>query len=187
MIFIGAICGIFFISIVWGALFFFKANTASARKAKFFISLVNPPAMVYTLYALANSAPSDTEVFAFSALTLMATTVFWWAYMTTRNETFDFAFSSAKPAKINTAGPYLWVRHPFYFSYITGWVAPCVITKSSYSIALSLFMTFIYWAAAKKEEKAILSSSSGGLYAAYAERVGMLFPCMLLKRSNIKK
>lgn len=74
-----------------------------------------------------------------------------------------------------TSGPFRWIRHPFYSSYIFGWLGAAVIVYSV-PIIIAAFMSYIYWIAAKKEENLILSSHFSYEYKGYLSRTGMFIP-----------
>jgi protein-S-isoprenylcysteine O-methyltransferase Ste14 len=62
-----------------------------------------------------------TVGFAFSII------LFWWAVAKTRSHRLRLAYTDADPDTINTEGPYAYVRHPFYLSYIGFWISTGLI------------------------------------------------------------
>ena len=58
------------------------------------------------------------------ALAMMAGAVglFWWAVKTTRERRLKGAFAQDQPQLLHKTGPYRFVRHPFYLSYMLCWV-----------------------------------------------------------------
>jgi protein-S-isoprenylcysteine O-methyltransferase Ste14 len=75
-----------------------------------------------------------------------------------------------------TRGPYAYIRHPFYTSYLVGSVAVLVafpVVFAAVSLILNVaFFTF----AARSEEKSLMESALAPAYAGYRNRTGMFFP-----------
>jgi protein-S-isoprenylcysteine O-methyltransferase Ste14 len=80
------------------------------------------------------------------------------------------------PVHIVTYGPYGWVRHPFYASFILLLVGAVLIARDAVTLAaLPLGLLSLDWTA-RTEEKKLLASSLGGEYGAYRERTGRFVP-----------
>lgn len=101
---------------------------------------------------------------------------FGWAVHATRNAGLAFAFAAAKPSVLVVSGPFRYVRHPFYISYLLFWFATCFATSSSICWVGPLMLLACYAAAARKEERLMARSDLGAEYASYASRTGMFFP-----------
>jgi protein-S-isoprenylcysteine O-methyltransferase Ste14 len=102
--------------------------------------------------------------------------LFWWAVATTRCRRLTLAFSKDQPSFIHTGGPYAWVRHPFYTSYILFWIAAAVASGSwPYWIMPAAFIT-LYWRAIRIEEGKFTASAMSSEYQSYKMRTGMLVP-----------
>jgi protein-S-isoprenylcysteine O-methyltransferase Ste14 len=80
------------------------------------------------------------------------------------------------PVHIVTYGPYGWVRHPFYASFILLAVGAALIARDAVTLAaLPLCLLSLDWTA-RTEEKKLLASSLGDEYGAYRERTGRFVP-----------
>ena len=80
------------------------------------------------------------------------------------------------PVHIVTYGPYGWVRHPFYTSFILLLVGSALIARDVVTLAaLPLGLLSLDWTA-RNEEKKLLASSLGDEYGAYRERTGRFVP-----------
>lgn len=181
LLFIVAI--VFYISIYWAAIYFFKTNSKSAVKGKQLISIIGNVSIIYTLCSLyINAAPiysfgaiSDHRYYMLAIiLYILAFVIFWYSYASARKLTFDFAFSSRIPDQLLTSRAYRYVRHPFYTSYIFGWLAPFIFLQTLMSFAVFTGMAAIYIFAARKEESVLLINNKD--YAIYKKKTGMFFP-----------
>ena len=101
---------------------------------------------------------------------------FAWAVRATRNAGFAFAFAATKPSVLVVSGPFHYVRHPFYASYLTFWFATCFATMSSACWVGPLILSACYILAARREEHLMARSDLGADYASYASRTGMFVP-----------
>lgn len=98
--------------------------------------------------------------------------LFWWTVSVTRARRLTLAFSKDQPEFIYTTGPYRWVAHPFYLSYLLFWVAVAIAadTWSFWLIPATMFV--IYWRAIKIEEAKFAASPVSSAYAAYRAHTG---------------
>lgn len=83
-----------------------------------------------------------------------------------------------RPKEIVTWGSYKYIRHPFYTSFILGWIAGIAIVPHWIILALALYSGLMLLYTAKKEELR-LSNQEGPLgieYKAYLKRTGRFFP-----------
>jgi len=105
-----------------------------------------------------------------------ALSLFWWALKTTRGHRFPLAFTPTSPTMVLAEGPYRWVRHPFYASYLLYWVAGAYATEAWGLVASVLVMGMLYWRAAVQEETEFLQGDQAEAYRAYILRTGRFFP-----------
>ena len=101
---------------------------------------------------------------------------FAWAVQATRNAGFAFAFAATKPSVLVVSGPFHYVRHPFYASYLTFWCATCFATTSSVCWVGPVILLACYVVAARREKRLMAHSDLGAEYASYASRTGIFFP-----------
>jgi protein-S-isoprenylcysteine O-methyltransferase Ste14 len=88
--------------------------------------------------------------------------LFWWAIKTNSSARLSAAFSPDLPVHLVKDGPYRFIRHPFYCSYVLAW--------------LSGTMLIIYWKAASIEEEKFSRSSLAAEYQTYRSRTSWLVP-----------
>lgn len=161
-------------SLIWARLRFFKMTSGTPRLS----------AIVYD--ATVATQIIATFVFMFTSsgnfLPLLAATIFlygfslllfWWAIFTARN--LDFAFSD-KVGNIVTTGPFRFVRHPFYSSYILVWVGSTLLFNSLILWITLMYLMAFYFLSARKEERVILLSEHSSKYEKYIQNVGMFLP-----------
>lgn len=80
------------------------------------------------------------------------------------------------PLHIVTYGPYGWVRHPFYASFLLLLLGAALIARDAITVAaLPLGFLSLDWTA-RGEEKKLLASHLGDEYGAYRERTGRFVP-----------
>jgi protein-S-isoprenylcysteine O-methyltransferase Ste14 len=141
--------------------------------------LVVVPASMAVICELAIIATSDAaQILLLAGLVLdtLGLALFVWAALTTRSRRLSLAFSTDKPSFILRAGPYAYVRHPFYTSYLSvflgGWIASGSLTLGIALVpALAAYVT-----AARFEERKFEYSALAGAYREYRHRVSMLVP-----------
>jgi protein-S-isoprenylcysteine O-methyltransferase Ste14 len=104
--------------------------------------------------------------------------LFWWAVYTNRAKPLSAVFSPDLPRHFVSHGPYAWVRHPFYTSYLLTWLAGVAATGHLWLLSTVLVMVTIYWRAALLEEKKFFQTALASLYVAYKSRTGLFAPSL---------
>ena len=80
------------------------------------------------------------------------------------------------PRQIVTFGPYRFVRHPFYVSFLLLVIGSLFIARDPVTAsAVPLAFVILGWTV-RNEEKKLLASPLGAEYGAYRERTGRFFP-----------
>jgi protein-S-isoprenylcysteine O-methyltransferase Ste14 len=102
--------------------------------------------------------------------------LFWAAWQASRADPLKWAFHPEGHHSFLTSGPYRFVRHPFYASYILAWAAGVVARPSWWTAVPLLGMTFLYVQAAGGEEAHFLHSESAQAYKQYQQSTGMFWP-----------
>jgi protein-S-isoprenylcysteine O-methyltransferase Ste14 len=125
---------------------------------------------------LASATLLTSLVFAALALYLLALGLFWWTALISGGRRLPACFTKIEPSGLVTNGPYRFVRHPFYVSYMTAWAAGAVATLSPWLISTFLLMSLLYLSAALTEEKALLNGIHSSEYLHYRNRTGMFIP-----------
>jgi protein-S-isoprenylcysteine O-methyltransferase Ste14 len=105
--------------------------------------------------------------------------LFWWAIKTNRENRLSAAFSSDLPSQLVDRGPYRFIRHPFYTSYLLTWVAGIPASGQAWLLVTVAVMFTIYFKAARMEEEKFRRSDLSENYRRYASRTGMFFPRLI--------
>jgi protein-S-isoprenylcysteine O-methyltransferase Ste14 len=112
-------------------------------------------------------------------LQIAAASLFNWARTATLPTRITAAFDTDQPTFLVTAGPYRFVRHPFYVSYVLCWAGSSLAANSLLLSTLSLMLVASYIVAALLEEKKFKASALADAYQSYSEEVGFCFPKVL--------
>ncbi|MEK7691540.1 MAG: methyltransferase [Bdellovibrionota bacterium] len=92
--------------------------------------------------------------------------LFLWTAAVNRRRRLSLAFSPDLPSFLMRNGPYRFLRHPFYFSYLFAYGSAALAAWHPLPLGAVVVMWLVYWAAASREERKFASS---GLRAEYAE------------------
>ena len=110
------------------------------------------------------------------ALMAVALGLFGWTVKTTRERRLPIAFADDLPNFIYRIGPYRYLRHPFYMSYILCWIGTSLATRGIWSWVVPLVMAVVYVAVARREERKFRVSRLSGAYDAYRKKTAMFIP-----------
>ena len=108
-------------------------------------------------------------------LVAVALALFWWAILATRTRRFSVAYSLETPEFFFGGGPYRYVRHPFYLSYILFWIGTA-LAAGPWQWLWAVGLTGWYVLVALQEERGFASSSHSAAYANYRAQTGMIIP-----------
>jgi protein-S-isoprenylcysteine O-methyltransferase Ste14 len=80
------------------------------------------------------------------------------------------------PRSIVTHGPYRWVRHPFYVSFLLLLAGTAMVTRDVIALgSFGLGLAILTWTA-RGEEQRLSTSAFGADYVAYRARTGRFLP-----------
>jgi protein-S-isoprenylcysteine O-methyltransferase Ste14 len=102
--------------------------------------------------------------------------LFWWAIRTNLKKPLSIAFTDYKPIHIVTEGPYRYIRHPLYTSYMIAWLGVPVVLGSAAAFIPGIILFYYYYKAAKLEENQFSLSEMKENYEIYRSNTGMFFP-----------
>ena len=123
---------------------------------------------------------------AASALYCLAFVIFWSAIDVNRKQPLAACFSGNEQLHLVERGPYRFVRHPFYCSYLLTWLAGGVATLNPLLLATFVVMAVLYRVAATKEEKKFAASPLADDYRRYRRCTGQFFPNPLAPARRFK-
>jgi protein-S-isoprenylcysteine O-methyltransferase Ste14 len=102
--------------------------------------------------------------------------LFLWAAKTTRSTRLRLAFDRGSPGFVVQSGPYRYIRHPFYASYILFWLGCTVATVHPLMLIFLAVFGAINLTAAFREERAYAASPFAEEYLNYRNTAGLLWP-----------
>lgn len=151
----------------------FKGKSAPAMHLVAALSLL---AFLLTEYELfAPPVTHDTLPIGL-ALQIASIGLFFAAIRASRGAGFGVAFGGEDSDRICTQGPYRYVRHPFYTSYMMFWIGCLLISPTMVLVGAVVAITAMYFLAASREESYLLSTPAGAVYSEYQSRTGRFLP-----------
>jgi protein-S-isoprenylcysteine O-methyltransferase Ste14 len=137
------------------------------------------------LFDLWETRIPDWRAAAGFCLHLSAIVLFGWAVLATRHKRPALAFAGERPNHIFRSGPYAYIRHPFYTSYLLYWLGCVVATSSIILVFIFLALAVIYTIAALGEERDFSHSSIRDEYEAFRKSTGLFWPKLRLARRSL--
>lgn len=176
-----------YLSFWYSSLKIFKTTTQLSQKQRWLFKILTIGLWNYSLIALfflpqqslwgQRTLQLQKEVaWGVVFLLITALVLFWYARRTIKNVKFDVIFSQKVPEVIVKEGPYAFIRHPFYSSYVCTYLG-LIVLNYNYLVSFLAFILIIdYFYAARNEEAKFLNSSFSEEYKAYQSRTKMFFP-----------
>lgn len=161
-------------SFSWGLQRHFRApdGMPSGMRA---LTAASTIATLLFLYLVVTGDIAGAPAAGFIALCCASTALFWWAVRTTSHRPPQLAHSEADPDALHQAGPYAFVRHPFYLAYCLFWFGTAMAVGGiQWLVATPLIIW--YFAIAKGEERRFLNTTMAASYTEYRGRTGMIVP-----------
>ena len=174
LLFIGCLA-----SFGWGMRAFFAQPSGYTAGMRFTSALGIVCAIVdLTALAVIRGAPVE-RVWGGDGIYVASLILFWWTVQANRAQRLSAIFSPDLPQHVVTTGPYRYVRHPFYSSYLLAWLAGAVITLHWAPIVVFAVMLVLYTRAAIAEENKFAQSTIASQYSAYRRSAGRFLPRLL--------
>lgn len=175
-------------SFVWALRSFFRREgpPQPGMRAIALLGSVSAIAQLGTLvWRVLDPVPFSAPVALGAALMLAAFGLFWWAIAANRRAPLTLAFTEDAPSHLVTWGPYAFIRHPFYASYLAAWLAGALAAHASPLLLSALVMGCLYTQAAVREEDKFARSPLAGRYAAYRRETGVFVPRPLVQARRL--
>jgi protein-S-isoprenylcysteine O-methyltransferase Ste14 len=160
----------------WGVRNFFTRPVGLTGRMKWISGCSAAFAILHLFAILFGSNLTLDRSAAGSALYVCSAGLFWWAIRTSLGKPLSAAFSPDAPVHLVRTGPYRFIRHPLYTSYVLTWAAGCVVTAQWWLLPTAVMMLVIYFVASSAEEEKFLRSPLGGDYQQYRRRTGRFLP-----------
>ena len=107
---------------------------------------------------------------------LAALALFEWARRTIRGRFFSYINSEDLPQFLCASGPFRYVRHPFYSSYLLSAASAAIMFPNLVTIVGFAVAAFGFNEAARFEEQKFAGSPVAQEYAAYKQHTGRFLP-----------
>ena len=130
---------------------------------------------VFLILLWTGEAPLIAQLVAL-ALEALSLWIFFRTIAASRDGALHFAFDTENPVSLVTSGPYRYVRHPFYTSYLIFWTGLAIGTWSLWAVPVLVLMAVLYTVAARGEEAKFARTQMSDEYATYRARTGMFWP-----------
>ena len=111
-----------------------------------------------------------------SSSRLTSIALYEWARAAIWGRRFGIAWGDHVPEELCEAGPYRYVRHPLYLSYMLAWLAALVALPHWSTAVLLVVNVVVFTVAARSDEATIGTSPLAAAYAEYRGRAGMFWP-----------
>jgi protein-S-isoprenylcysteine O-methyltransferase Ste14 len=110
-------------------------------------------------------------------LILIAQALFIWAILHSRGAKLTLAMDEQmQSGRIIRTGPWRYMRHPFYASYLIFWLACALAAQHVISLIVFVTLSGIYTYSARREERALSSGPLRKDYIEYRDSVGFFYP-----------
>ena len=113
------------------------------------------------------------------ALLICSLALYEWARHVIWGRSFYIAWSGSVPDALCDRGPYAYIRHPIYASYILAFLAVLVAMPTLITLAVFVFNAGLFSHAALSDERSLASGTFAADYALYRRRTGMFLPRVL--------
>jgi protein-S-isoprenylcysteine O-methyltransferase Ste14 len=107
---------------------------------------------------------------------LVSVLLYEWTRRTVVDRNFYVGLGGEVPAAVCDAGPYRWMRHPFYLSYILAFLGVAIAFPSPLVAAVCLLNIGLFVYMAHNDERTLMASILAPSYESYKMRVGMFLP-----------
>jgi protein-S-isoprenylcysteine O-methyltransferase Ste14 len=170
-----ALSGLAFGSFSWGVLRHFAGRAQPAAGMRL-LSACSVVAWLGFVVVAARMPPWPAGDVIGGLLFLGGLLLFWWTIAATRRRPPRLAFADDAPDALFSHGPYAFIRHPFYLSYILFWIGTAVTPGLWWWAPVGLMFVVAYAGIARREEARFMASAMSDHYLAYRRRTGMLLP-----------
>ena len=113
---------------------------------------------------------------AATLLLLTSLGLYEWARHIIWGRRFGVGWGVHVPEALCDGGPYRYIRHPIYTSYVLGYLAVLVALPHWITAAVFLFNLALWVGCARRDERVLADSALAADYAAYCKRTGMFLP-----------
>lgn len=161
-------------SFVWAL----RGHFTSARmpRGMWLVSALSALCFVTYVLALVGQLHPPGLIAVGMGLQVAAFALFVWAVRATRTGRLALAFDLAAAALLVRSGPYRYIRHPFYSSYLLFWGATILQVRAVPLSICVICIAVLYGIAAVIEEQGFAGSPLASEYRFYKATTGRFLP-----------
>lgn len=145
------------------------------KGAKLLIAINMSCAVILMVLTFLVAQPQPAQI-AGCLLLIASLVLFWVTINETRKAKLLAAFDENLPHGLVTTGPYKYVRHPFYTSYLLLWFGWAIAAWHPISIFPAIIMFIVFQSAARDEEAKFEKTEMAEAYKGFKQRTGRFFP-----------
>jgi protein-S-isoprenylcysteine O-methyltransferase Ste14 len=109
-------------------------------------------------------------------LFLAAAALFTWAIMASKQANLKLIYETDNPSFVLKAGPYAFIRHPFYTSYFIFWFGCALAAPHPVTAGFFVILVVALTMSAQAEEKSFEGTPRAVEYAQYRKAAGLFWP-----------
>ncbi len=159
------------------SLFYFNRKSIKLNWKWHFLKITTMVFWIYSSFLVVQSVLVINPITIFFVLiNFTSLLLFAWTYRTTSQFKFDNIFTHRAPQQIINTGPYRFIRHPYYTSYMINYLSILFISQSILLIIPIALIIVLYYFATQNEEELILNSEHKNLYGEYKEKTKRFVP-----------
>lgn len=164
-------------SFIWAAYKFFQFQQEEGvpKRTKYLAYLILPCQVFFIVAVLL--VKISLIGFVGGSLFCLASYLLFRACLQTHGErALTGAYASNLPIHLVQGGPYRWIRHPFYTSYLLSYIGGFIAAPYWWTLPIVLIPYFIYYHASTFEEQKFSQSSLSENYSLYRQQAGRFLP-----------
>lgn len=177
------------VSFIGGAFLFFKNNNTINHKKLIRIQVVSLALWILGPFLLIKQQNGNWNNIYLISLLLQAFTFFLFFYLVFKigKGNLLVAGSDQMPLNFFSDGPYKYIRHPFYFTYIFNYISIYLLTFNIFYLTLILIIVYFYNTLATEEEDFFLNSKYKKEYVFYQSQTDKIIPFVKFLSSFFKR
>ena len=145
-------------------------------RATVVVSAISGLGLAIFIYELASAQKPLSALQIGLLLFAASAALFAWALTASRHQEFNSVFAETQARPIVRSGPFRYIRHPFYTSYIVYWLGVAIAAWHPLSPLALVALVPAYIIAARSEERNFDASPLAADYAEYRRSAGLFWP-----------
>ncbi|MEX3010271.1 isoprenylcysteine carboxylmethyltransferase family protein [Hoeflea sp. TYP-13] len=161
---------------VWSMRYHFDVDLKQMPKGMNMLSMLVLASLLFMIFlTFIGTQPLTPQLIGLIML-IASAGLFWLTIRESARANLLAAFDEKLPGSLLRTGPYAYVRHPFYTSYLLLWTGWAISTWNIWALVPLTGIVVAYWVAARGEERKFASTAMAEEYASYAATTGRFFP-----------